>query len=74
MLLLLKVISERCGDLPIGTVVLNMLGCDSDGYRLAIALLRIRLRSVDAIENSAREETISVEVHPKYVLAWKVVI
>lgn len=49
MLLLLKVISERCGGLPIDAVMLNKLVCGSDGYRLAFALLRIRLSSLDAM-------------------------
>lgn len=49
LLLLLKVSSERCGGLPIGAVMLNKLVCVSDGYRLAFALLRIRLSSLDAM-------------------------
>ncbi len=49
LVLLLKVISERCGGLPIGAVMLNKFGCGSHGYRLAFALLRIRLSSLDAM-------------------------
>lgn len=55
MLLLLKVISERCGGLDMGTVMLNKCGCGS-GYKLAFALLRIRLSSLDAIANSTRQK------------------
>lgn len=48
VLLLLKLISERCGGLDTGAVMLNKCDCGS-GYKLAFALLRIRLSSLDAI-------------------------
>lgn len=38
LLLLLKVRSESCGT---RSAMFNRLGCGSDGYRLAFALLRI---------------------------------